>query len=59
MRCTLEKNGNLRLRLEPTDALERAFLDQMASDSEKGATTILAAPGAQGTEFVLEIGGKQ
>lgn len=48
----------LRFILEPEDALERAVLQEAATRSEKGTTTILALPAAGTNEFVLEVGGK-
>lgn len=58
MKTTCVANSSLRLLLEPETALERAFLQEMAEQSEKGATTMLALPLKDGEEFCLEVGGK-
>ena len=58
MRVTCVSGSSLRLQLEPQTELERAFLREMAGQSEKGATTILAQPGRNEEAFVLEVGGK-
>jgi hypothetical protein len=52
-------NSTLRLLMEPETVLERAWLAEAAAQSEKGTTTILAAPAGDGKEYVLVVGGKE
>lgn len=55
MKIVIEINSTLRLRLEPETVLEAAFLKEAAERSEKGATTILAAPSNSASDYVLEV----
>jgi len=59
MKCTTVGNSTLRLLMEPETVLERAWLAEAAAQSEKGTTTILAAPAGDGKEYVLVVGGKE
>ena len=59
MKTTCVANTSLRLLMEPETILEAAFLKEMAGQSEKGTTTILAAPAGDGKEYVLVVGGKE
>ncbi len=55
MLASLELNGSYRLKLAPEGEVEKVFLRAMAELSEKGATTVLALPAADGDEYVLEV----
>lgn len=58
MRHEFSLNGRPKLKLIPDNAAEKLLLEMMAEESEKGATTVLAMPPANGTEFVLSVGDK-
>jgi hypothetical protein len=55
MIASLELNGSYRLKLVPQGEVEKVFLKAMAELSEKGATTVLAQPEAEGDEYALEV----
>jgi hypothetical protein len=56
IRVITEQGSNLKLRMEPQNALEAAHLKEMADQAGKGARTRLIAPQEQGGEFVIEVG---
>lgn len=56
MKITCTSNSSLRLLMLPETAIEKAFLAEMAAQSEKGATTILALPLPNSDEYCLEVG---
>lgn len=58
MKITCISNSNLQLLLLPETAIERAFLMEMASQAEKGATVALALPAKLSDEFCLEVGSR-
>ena len=58
MKTTFEFNGGLRMRMVPEGPVETLILQQMAEQSEKGTTTVIAAPSKGSDEFVLAVGGK-
>lgn len=55
MIASIELNGRFRVKLVPEGEVESIFLKAMAELSEKGATTLLAAPAEDGTAYVLEV----
>ena len=58
MKITCLSNLILSLLMEPETPVETAFLAEMASQSEKGSTTVLAAPADGEREYTLVVGGK-
>jgi hypothetical protein len=59
MKITCLSNSTLSLLMEPETPIESAFLAEMAAQSEKGSTTVLAAPArADSLIYTLVVGGK-
>lgn len=56
MKVKCVSGDTMRLELEPQTEVDSMFLRLMADASEKGATTILAAPGRNEEAYVLEVG---
>ncbi len=56
MKTTFEWNGVPKIRMIPENSVEKLILSEMAEASEKGATTVLAAPADSGSEFILVVG---
>jgi hypothetical protein len=56
MIVTCVANSALKLLLEPESVIERAFLEEMAGRSEKGATTVLALPkNGENVPYTVEV----
>lgn len=51
----LAKKRNMSLLLLADSPQELKLLSEMATASEGGATTILAAPAVGGNDFILEV----
>ena len=59
MKTSFSYNGSARVLMTPENPIEEAILREMAERSEKGSTTVFAAPGRNEKEFVLEVGGQR
>jgi len=42
MKVELRKNGELQIRIQPTDGIEQVILDSMVAKAQQGATVRLA-----------------